>query len=120
VLALGWSPDGAPLAPSGSRHCAIEIWNAVSGEFLNFFQSSKGDCIAAQEVAWSPDGLRIATCGIDSAAKVWSAETGALIGAFPGHTGGIYGLAWSPDGTRIASGGGDGSVYIWSPETDLL
>ena len=71
-------------------------------------------------LGWSPDGLRIATCGIDSAAKVWSAETGALIGAFPGHAGGIYGLAWSPDETRIASGGRDGSGYIWSPETDLL
>lgn len=73
-----------------------------------------------EAVAWSPDGLRIATCGIDSGAKIWNAETGALIGIYPRHSGGVYGLAWSPDGTRIASGDGDGNVHIWTPETDLV
>jgi WD40 repeat protein len=120
VLALGWSPDGARIASSGSRHCAIEIWDAMSGELLNFHQSSKGDRVAVEAVAWSPDGLRIATCGIDSGAKIWNAETGALIGIYPRHSGGVYGIAWSPDGTHIASGDGDGNVHIWTPETDLV
>ena len=120
VRALSWSLDGARLASSGSRHCAIEIWNAMSGELLNFHQSSKGDRVAVEAVAWSPDGLRIATCGIDSGAKIWNAETGALIGIYPRHSGGVYGLAWSPDGTRIASGDGEGNVHIWTPETDLV
>jgi COMPASS component SWD3 len=65
----------------------------MSGELLNFHQSSKGQRVAVEAVKWSPDGLRIATCGIDSGAKMWNAETGALIGTYPGHSGGIYGLA---------------------------
>ncbi|KAF7970642.1 hypothetical protein HWV62_23372, partial [Athelia sp. TMB] len=59
-------------------------------------------------VAFSPDGLRIASGSADGFVRVWDAETGALIVApFEGHTSDIQSVAFSPDGQWIASGSAD-------------
>src|SRR5262245_26720734 len=65
-------------------------------------------------LAYSPDGLRIATGSADGTVKLWEATTGALIRTHEGHTGLVYALAFSPDGTRLASAShnGDGKIRI--------
>ncbi len=54
-------------------------------------------------VAYSPDGARIATIGVDGDAKVWDAATGqALLSlSFTSEPG--WGIAYSPDGKWIAA-----------------
>ncbi|KAF7970641.1 hypothetical protein HWV62_23370 [Athelia sp. TMB] len=72
-------------------------------------------------VAFSPDGLRIASGSQDGFVRVWDAETGALIAApFEGHTKGVSSVAFSPDGQWIASGSADYSVCVWNAETGAL
>ncbi|KAF7968758.1 hypothetical protein HWV62_29555 [Athelia sp. TMB] len=72
-------------------------------------------------VAFSPDGLRIASGSADGFVRVWDAETGALIAApFEGHTASVYSVAFSPDGQWIASGSADNSVCVWNAETGAL
>ncbi|KAF7967922.1 hypothetical protein HWV62_32539 [Athelia sp. TMB] len=72
-------------------------------------------------VAFSPDGLRIASGSADGFVRVWDAETGALIAApFEGHTSDIHSVAFSPDGQWIASGSADKSVCVWNAVTGAL
>ncbi|KAF7968879.1 hypothetical protein HWV62_29156 [Athelia sp. TMB] len=71
-------------------------------------------------VAFSLDGLRIASGSEDGFVRVWDAETGTLVAApLEGHTAYVSSVAFSPDGQWIASGS-DKSVCVWNAETGAL
>jgi WD40 repeat protein len=37
-------------------------------------------------IAWAPDGSKVASGSYDETVKVWSAETGACLDTFAGHS----------------------------------
>lgn len=58
-------------------------------------------------LAWSPDGLRVATGGLlDRTVVVWDAGSGRMVRALSDEAGDVRALAWSPDGARLAVGRG--------------
>jgi len=66
-------------------------------------------------VAFSPDGLWVASGGEDHTVKLWNAQTGELIRTFRGHSGIVSRVAFSfgPDGKRLASASFDNTVKLW-------
>ena len=64
-------------------------------------------------LAFSPDGARIASAGVDGAVRVWDAASGIAGRRLVDHTGPVRAVAFSPDGARIASAGDDRTVRIW-------
>jgi WD40 repeat protein len=64
-------------------------------------------------IAFSPDGMRIATTGYDRTIKLWDTATGREVFTLRGHTGGVGELVFSPDGCRIVSSGIDGTARVW-------
>ena len=73
-------------------------------------------------VAFNPDGRRLATGGQGNTVKIWDVETGEELQTLEGHSGEIYTVAFSPDsgGRWIASAGEDSIVKVWDSRSGVL
>jgi len=56
------------------------------------------------EVAFSPDGKRLATASNDDTIKIWDTATGQQLLTLKDHTDEVWSVAFSPDGRTLASG----------------
>ncbi len=63
-------------------------------------------------IAFSPDGLTIATAGEDSIVRTWSAENGAGFASYPCKLGPLQALAYTVDGRLLASGQQGGAFML--------
>jgi WD40 repeat protein len=76
-------------------------------------------------LAFSPDGLKLATASSDETVKIWDLSNGHEILTYTGHRSGassperkkVRCLAWSPDGKFIASAGMEKNIKIWNAST---
>jgi WD40 repeat protein len=80
----------------------------------------RGHSGAVYDVAYSPDGKRLATASSDHTAKVWDAESGKALLTLRGHSGYVWGVAYSPDGKRLATASEDGTVQVYAIDIQLL
>ncbi len=68
-------------------------------------------------LAFSPDGARIASANFDRTVRVSDASTGEELLALREHSQGVNAVAFSPDGTRIASASIDNVAKTWDAAT---
>lgn len=54
-------------------------------------------------MAWSPDGILLASGARDKTVRVWNTETGECLGTLTGYRNPVDHLAWSQDGRILAS-----------------
>ena len=70
-----------------------------------------------RSVAFSPDGVLLASGSDDKTVKLWDVQTGGMIKTFFGHTDCVQSVSISADSTIIASGSGDKTIHLWNIQT---
>jgi WD40 repeat protein len=68
-------------------------------------------------VAFSPNGLMLASGGFDRAVTLWEVASGKQRARLDGHNSTIRSVAFSPDGKTVASGSWDNTIKLWDVGT---
>jgi WD40 repeat protein len=111
----------ALLTPDGKKIVTLahsaRFWDLATLKELNPMEMHTGEVRA---LAYSPDGMRLATAGTDRRIRIWDAATGQPMHTLEGHQGAVMSLAYSPDGRYLASGSimsPGGEVRLWDART---
>jgi len=71
------------------------------------------------ELAWNPDGSRLALAQRDGRITVWDTSNSQQLMSLSGSPSSVLTVAWSPDGSMLASGNDHGKLSIWDPDSGL-
>jgi hypothetical protein len=127
IYTVAISPDGGWLAAAG-HDGRIRLWELATGRLALpplVHPGNSGEAATnVFEIAFSPDGTRLASCGgagynASTRGKVclWDALRGEKLQEISGHTKPVFSVAFSPCGRHLASAGGDQTVRIWDAKT---
>lgn len=115
VTSLAFSPEGERLAVA-TTDGQVRVFRVHStGDFsgsVRYF----GHRQAVNTVAWSPDGMFLASGSHDRTVQIWTSGNGLHVRTLTGHSGAVSAVVWSPlSGMYLASAGTDKCIQLWRP-----
>jgi WD40 repeat protein len=114
-----FSRNGDLLAVGRSQEGDINLWAIATGKALDAWPVRLPSILPSfQDVAFSPDGTKLAALTIANVVHIWDVATAKPIPAeLGGHQGNIFSVAISPDGRTVASEAVDGTNRFWESAT---
>jgi WD40 repeat protein/tetratricopeptide (TPR) repeat protein/tRNA A-37 threonylcarbamoyl transferase component Bud32 len=109
----GFSPDGSRIASTHGP--TVRIWSSATGLPVG----APFPHISRSDIAFSPDGTRLATADTEQTARIWDIETGQPVTEPLPHKSPISKLQFSPDGKRLVSASYQ-MVRVWNAESGEL
>lgn len=94
----------------GGPQKMLRIYDSTDGSLL-FDLKKHTDWIYS--VAFSPDGVLVASADRSGGLAVWEAGTGRLYLDLADHKGAVNSLSWRDDSNVLASASDDGTVKLW-------
>jgi WD40 repeat protein len=107
---MAFSPDGRQIATVGCGDAGVKIWDSATGRLISDLPGHPGHL---QCVAYSPDGLFLASGSADKTVRIWDLATGQESRTLIGHSDWVTDVSFSPDSRRLASSSYDGTVKVW-------
>jgi WD40 repeat protein len=115
-----WNADGSgqPVVLRGPAHVT---WSAAVGPTdgsaeAQVDRNAAAGVVVGFVIAWSPDGTRIITGGLEDLVRVWRIDRPAEPVVLRGHDQVVVSVAWSPDGTRIVTASLDATARVWNAD----
>ncbi|MEJ2749003.1 MAG: hypothetical protein P8183_14025, partial [Anaerolineae bacterium] len=88
------------------------LYRALQASQLQLTLSGHTDWV--RDVAFNADGSLLATTGLDTAVKIWDAQSGQEIQTFHDSERPLNSLAFSPSQPHLAAAGDAGAIYVWN------
>ena len=105
------SSDASLLPMTHSSEDEVQpLWNSSSDISSMTLTGHQGQVYT---VAFSPNGLLLASGSGDRTIRMWDSESGNLIAELEEHRGYVNTLAFARNGTRLAAGTSHGQIIIW-------
>lgn len=120
VHAISVSPDGTRLAigcGTPGRSGEVRMVDVASGNVTSVLNRITDVVL---DVAFSPDGQRLAAAGADGLIRVIDVPTLTEQQVIAIHADWVNAVAWSPDSKKIASASRDKSAKVFNTETKEL
>ena len=112
IESISFSPDGRTVA-IGLGRTGISLWDTKTDQPYQFLDGHHKWGVLS--LAFSSDGLLLASCGEDQIVNLWDMENNKHLRSFRGYKNEVFSAVFSPDGRTVASSSKE-SVHLWNTE----
>ncbi|KAJ1629726.1 WD40-repeat-containing domain protein [Pavlovales sp. CCMP2436] len=118
VYALAVSPTEPKLVASGGGDDKAFLWDCTTG---TLHRELIGHRDTVNALAFSHDGLYLATAGLDGIVAIWLAVDGSLACTLEGPSEAVNWLTWHQRGHVLLAGSEDSTCWMWKvPEGECM
>jgi WD40 repeat protein len=110
-----FSPDGGQIAVAWMDDGLLYDWRTQTK-----IRRFRGHSNTLSDLAFSPDGRKLATVSHDRKLRLWDIESGSEDYTIVAHGDWVRSVAFAADGWSLLTSGDDGVVRIWHTETGQM